>query len=147
MIPPVSCRQPTKSTVVAPNPNPNVISPSIAPSLNPSTMTIPNSLPSARTAQSTSSSPSRRHSSKLKVRLTTIAFFLGDLRDGLTLLNLQAVYLLTVSSLPEKTIGGVFLCFGVAQILFSTPLSFKIEQMTTQLEVLLAMGACTVLLT
>ena len=56
-----------------------------------------------------------------------LSTFIGEPRDGIALLNLQSVYLVSVVGIDEATAGLLFLCFGMAQILLQVPLGIYIN--------------------
>ena len=59
--------------------------------------------------------------------LPKAAFFMGDLRDGLPMLNLQATFLLSTCDISEKQLAILFLSFGVAQTLSMAPIGYFLD--------------------
>jgi len=64
----------------------------------------------------------RRNNSKTALRYA--ALFLGELRDGLTMINMQSAYLIVSKSYSEKQVGVLFFVFGMSQFLFQTPAGY-----------------------
>jgi len=81
--------------------------------------------------------PDRRHGSSssrttrslddASTTLTHVAFFLGELRDGLTMINMQSTYLITTKGYSEKQAGVMFFVFGLSQFLFQTPAGYLMD--------------------
>lgn len=68
-----------------------------------------------------------RHHDDARPILPKAAFFLGDTRDGLPMLNLQAVFLVSACHYSEKQIGILFLSFGLAQTLCMAPIGYVLD--------------------
>mmetsp|Transcript_26676 Transcript_26676/g.37594 ORF Transcript_26676/g.37594 Transcript_26676/m.37594 type:complete len:524 (-) Transcript_26676:135-1706(-) len=55
------------------------------------------------------------------------ALFLGELRDGLTMINMQSAFLIVSKNYKEKQAGILFFTFGMAQFLFQTPAGYIMD--------------------
>ena len=64
----------------------------------------------------------RRSNSKSALRYA--ALFLGELRDGLTMINMQSAFLIVSKNYTEKQVGLLFFVFGMSQFLFQTPAGY-----------------------
>jgi len=66
---------------------------------------------------------------KLRARflLGLVALFLGELRDGLTMINMQNAFLITSKGYSEKQAGVLFVVFGLSQFLFQTPAGYIMD--------------------
>lgn len=66
---------------------------------------------------------------KLRARflLGLVALFLGELRDGLTMLNMQNAFLIVSMGYSEKQAGVLFVVFGLTQFLFQTPAGYIMD--------------------
>lgn len=67
--------------------------------------------------------------SKVSARffLGLVALFLGELRDGLTMINMQSAFLMVSKSYSEKQAGILFFVFGMSQFLFQTPAGYIMD--------------------
>ncbi|KAL7526442.1 hypothetical protein ACHAXR_003148 [Thalassiosira sp. AJA248-18] len=67
--------------------------------------------------------------SKVSARffLGLVALFLGELRDGLTMINMQSAFLIVSKSYTEKQAGILFFVFGMSQFLFQTPAGYIMD--------------------
>ena len=67
--------------------------------------------------------------SKLSARffLGLVALFLGELRDGLTMINMQSAFLIVSKQYSEKQAGILFFVFGMSQFLFQTPAGYIMD--------------------
>lgn len=59
--------------------------------------------------------------------LGLVALFLGELRDGLTMINMQNAFLITSKGYSEKQAGVLFVVFGLSQFLFQTPAGYIMD--------------------
>lgn len=59
--------------------------------------------------------------------LGLVALFLGELRDGLTMINMQSAFLIISKSYTEKQAGILFFVFGMSQFLFQTPAGYIMD--------------------
>jgi MFS family permease len=86
--------------------------------------------------------------SEPSLSLQSIAFVLGEPRDGILLLNLQSVFLVSVLGIGEENAGLLFLAFGLAQIC-SQPLMGRFIERTPLRDstLLLGMAMLTTFLT
>jgi MFS family permease len=78
---------------------------------------------------------------------TTAAFFMGDIRDGLPMLNMQAAFLVSAKDFSEKQIGVLFLAFGLTQFLCMTPAGYFLDYSNNKINWVIWSGAITSLLT
>ena len=67
--------------------------------------------------------------SKVSARLFLglVALFLGELRDGLTMINMQSAFLIVSKLYSEKQAGILFFVFGMSQILFQAPAGYIMD--------------------
>uniref|UniRef100_A0A6U2HCZ6 Major facilitator superfamily (MFS) profile domain-containing protein n=1 Tax=Pseudictyota dubia TaxID=2749911 RepID=A0A6U2HCZ6_9STRA len=72
--------------------------------------------------------------------LSGASLFLGEVRDGLTMLNMQSTFLLVNKGYDEKQVGVMFFVFGMAQFLFQAPSGYIMDY--TDRKVLLLSAAC-----
>lgn len=79
--------------------------------------------------------------------LTRVALFLGELRDGLTMINMQSAFLITSKNYTEKQAGIMFFVFGLAQFLAQTPAGYLMDYSEKKVELLSAAAISTTLLT
>jgi MFS family permease len=82
----------------------------------------------------------RREKSKSSLRWA--ALFLGELRDGLTMINMQSAFLIVSKGYSEKQVGILFFVFGMSQFLFQTPAGYLYDY-TTQKVLWLSVAAIT----
>ncbi|CAJ1889905.1 unnamed protein product [Cylindrotheca closterium] len=61
---------------------------------------------------------------KTKSILRWAALFLGELRDGLTMINMQSAFLIVAKEYHETQVGVLFFVFGMSQFLFQTPAGY-----------------------
>lgn len=59
--------------------------------------------------------------------LGLVALFLGELRDGLTMINMQSAFLIVSKQYSEKQAGILFFVFGMSQFLFQTPAGYIMD--------------------
>lgn len=59
--------------------------------------------------------------------LGLVALFLGELRDGLTMINMQNAFLIVSKFYSEKQAGVLFVVFGLSQFLFQTPAGYIMD--------------------
>mmetsp|Transcript_36078 Transcript_36078/g.76927 ORF Transcript_36078/g.76927 Transcript_36078/m.76927 type:complete len:486 (+) Transcript_36078:312-1769(+) len=59
--------------------------------------------------------------------LGLVALFLGELRDGLTMINMQSAFLIVSKFYSEKQAGVLFVVFGLSQFLFQTPAGYIMD--------------------
>jgi MFS family permease len=59
--------------------------------------------------------------------LGIVALFLGELRDGLTMINMQSAFLIVSKYYTEKQAGILFVVFGLSQFLFQTPAGYIMD--------------------
>ena len=71
--------------------------------------------------------------------LGLVALFLGELRDGLTMINMQNAFLISSKNYSEKQAGVMFFVFGISQFLFQTPAGYIMD--TSEKKVGLLAGA------
>eukprot|EP00594_Rhizosolenia_setigera_P002350 CAMPEP_0178941128 /NCGR_PEP_ID=MMETSP0789-20121207/1216_1 /TAXON_ID=3005 /ORGANISM="Rhizosolenia setigera, Strain CCMP 1694" /LENGTH=625 /DNA_ID=CAMNT_0020620291 /DNA_START=290 /DNA_END=2167 /DNA_ORIENTATION=- len=66
--------------------------------------------------------------------LRYVSFFMGDLRDGLPLLNMQSTYLVISKGYTEKQVGVLFFVFGIAQFLCMGPIGYFLDDSNRKIE-------------
>ena len=89
-----------------------------------------------------------RTSSRDNALLLNIAhFFTGEQRDGICMLNMQAVFFLASVEFEEKDVGFIFLCLGLAQILFQVPAGWIADRTRAKKELLIMAVIFTVCMT
>ncbi|KAG7360397.1 major facilitator superfamily transporter [Nitzschia inconspicua] len=79
--------------------------------------------------------------------LPKAAFFMGDLRDGLPMLNMQAAFLVSAKNFSEKQVGILFLAFGLAQFVCMTPAGYFLDYSNNKIDWVIWSGAITSILT
>ena len=62
-----------------------------------------------------------------KTALKWAALFLGELRDGLTMINMQSAFLIVSKGYSEKQVGILFFVFGMSQFLFQVRIQIVLE--------------------
>eukprot|EP00980_Cylindrotheca_fusiformis_P025639 scaffold14307_cov177-Cylindrotheca_fusiformis.AAC.3 len=75
------------------------------------------------------------------------ALFLGELRDGLTMINMQSAYLIAAKGYSEKQVGVLFFVFGMSQFLFQTPAGYLYDGTERKVLWLSAAGVLTTSMT
>ena len=87
--------------------------------------------------------------SKLSARffLGLVALFLGELRDGLTMINMQSAFLIVSKSYTEKQAGILFFVFGMSQFIFQTPAGYIMDYSNSKKGLLAFASIATTLLT
>jgi len=81
------------------------------------------------------------------VLLTWVSLFLGELRDGLTMINMQSIYLLIAKNYTETQVGVLFFVFGMSQFLFQAPAGYIMDYTHKKTAVLSAVAVGTTLCT
>jgi len=79
--------------------------------------------------------------------LSGIALFLGELRDGLTMINMQSAFLISSKSYTEKQAGVMFFVFGLSQFLFQTPAGYIMDYSNKKVQLLGFAAVLTTILT
>lgn len=79
--------------------------------------------------------------------LSRVALFLGELRDGLTMINMQNAFLITSKGYTEKQAGIMFFVFGMSQFLAQTPAGYLMDYSDKKVFLLGSAAICTTLLT
>jgi MFS family permease len=97
------------------------------------------------TSHSSTSTDESRQDSKSSLRWA--ALFLGELRDGLTMINMQSAFLIVSKSYSEKQVGILFFVFGMSQFLFQTPAGYLYDYTHQKLLWLSVAAVATTLLT
>jgi len=82
-----------------------------------------------------------------KSYLRWAALFLGELRDGLTMINMQSAFLIVAKGYSEKQVGILFFVFGMSQFLFQAPAGYLYDYTEQKLLWLSTAGVLTTLLT
>lgn len=83
----------------------------------------------------------------IKSYLRWAALFLGELRDGLTMINMQSAFLIVAKGYSEKQVGILFFVFGMSQFLFQAPAGYLYDYTEQKLLWLSTAGIATTLLT
>jgi len=73
--------------------------------------------------------------------------FLGELRDGLTMINMQSAFLMVSKNYSEKQVGILFFVFGMSQFIFQTPSGYLMDYTEKKVMWLGIAGLATTLLT
>lgn len=84
---------------------------------------------------------------QIKGHLRWAALFLGELRDGLTMINMQSAFLIVAKGYTEKQVGVLFFVFGMSQFLFQAPAGYLYDYTEQKLLWLSTAGVLTTLLT
>ncbi|CAB9514773.1 MFS-type transporter [Seminavis robusta] len=79
--------------------------------------------------------------------LPLAAFYMGDLRDGLPMLNMQAAFLISAKGFNEKQVGILFFCFGISQFLCMAPAGYFLDYSNRKIDWVLCAGAAASALT
>lgn len=65
-----------------------------------------------------------------------VALFLGELRDGLTMINMQNAFLISSKFYSEKQAGILFFVFGMSQFLFQAPAGLLMDHSRKKVQLL-----------
>jgi MFS family permease len=84
---------------------------------------------------------------RAKKILSRVALFLGELRDGLTMLNMQNAYLVASKGYSEKQAGVLFFVFGMSQFIAQTPAGYLMDYSDRKVQLLGVASVGTTLLT
>lgn len=84
---------------------------------------------------------------RAKQTLSWVALFLGELRDGLTMINMQSAFLITSKYYTEKQAGIMFFIFGMSQFLLQTPAGYLMDYSDKKVALLATAAIGTTLLT
>lgn len=87
--------------------------------------------------------------SKVSARLFLglVALFLGELRDGLTMINMQSAFLIVSKLYSEKQAGILFFVFGMSQFLFQAPAGYIMDYTDRKVAMLAFASVATTALT
>jgi len=85
--------------------------------------------------------------SSAKSLLGLVALFLGELRDGLTMINMQSAFLISSKFYSEKQVGVMFFVFGMSQFLFQTPAGYIMDSSDRKVALLAGAALATTSLT
>lgn len=85
--------------------------------------------------------------SSAKGVLRYIALFLGEVRDGLTMINMQSTFLILSKNYTEKQAGIMFFVFGMSQFLAQTPAGYIMDYSDKKIMWLGSAAIATTLLT
>mmetsp|Transcript_13633 Transcript_13633/g.19496 ORF Transcript_13633/g.19496 Transcript_13633/m.19496 type:complete len:492 (+) Transcript_13633:195-1670(+) len=85
--------------------------------------------------------------SRAKETISNTALFLGEHRDGVTMLNMQNVFLVTSKGYTKKQAGMMFFAFGMSQFLFQAPAGYLMDYSQNKVLLLGASVVVTSLLT
>jgi len=89
----------------------------------------------------------RPKNAEATVLLTWVSLFLGELRDGLTMINMQSIYLLIAKKYTETQVGVLFFVFGMSQFLFQAPAGYIMDYTHKKTAVLSGVAVGTTLCT
>eukprot|EP00592_Proboscia_alata_P023537 CAMPEP_0194412472 /NCGR_PEP_ID=MMETSP0176-20130528/10950_1 /TAXON_ID=216777 /ORGANISM="Proboscia alata, Strain PI-D3" /LENGTH=464 /DNA_ID=CAMNT_0039215251 /DNA_START=49 /DNA_END=1443 /DNA_ORIENTATION=+ len=64
---------------------------------------------------------------RARSNLNQLNLYLGELRDGLAMLNFQNIFLITSRHYTEKQAGIIFVVFGITQFCFQTPMGYILD--------------------
>ena len=90
---------------------------------------------------------SSNNKSAAKSLLGLVALFLGELRDGLTMINMQSAFLISSKLYSEKQVGVMFFVFGMSQFLFQTPAGYIMDSSDRKVALLAGAALATTSLT
>ena len=79
--------------------------------------------------------------------LGLVALFLGELRDGLTMINMQSAFLIVSKFYSEKQAGILFFVFGMSQFLFQAPAGYIMDYTDRKVAMLAFASVTTTALT
>jgi MFS family permease len=79
--------------------------------------------------------------------LGLVALFLGELRDGLTMINMQSAFLIVSKFYTEKQAGILFFVFGMSQFLFQAPAGYVMDYTDRKVSMLAFASVATTALT
>ncbi|EJK62089.1 hypothetical protein THAOC_17312 [Thalassiosira oceanica] len=79
--------------------------------------------------------------------LGLVALFLGELRDGLTMINMQSAFLIVSKYYTEKQAGILFFVFGMSQFLFQAPAGYIMDSSKNKVALLAGASVATTALT
>lgn len=79
--------------------------------------------------------------------LPKAAFFMGDLRDGLPMLNMQMAFLMIDREFTKTQVGLLFLSFGIAQTLCLAPSGYFLDYSNTKIRWVQFAGVAASILT
>lgn len=79
--------------------------------------------------------------------LGLVALFLGELRDGLTMINMQSAFLIVSKMYSEKQAGILFFVFGMSQFLFQAPAGYIMDYTDRKVWMLASASVLTTALT
>ena len=74
--------------------------------------------------------------------LPKIAFCMGDIRDGLAMINMQSVLLMS-QHFTQKEIGALLFAFGISQVVFMAPAGFVMDKLSGSQKLHLVIAAGT----
>lgn len=93
-------------------------------------------------------SPKKQRGSEVAKRtLRWVALFLGELRDGLTMINMQSAFLISSKFYSEKQAGILFFVFGMSQFIFQTPAGYVMDYSDKKVYILAFAAIATTFLT
>jgi len=93
-------------------------------------------------------SPKKVRGSEIaKKTLRWVALFLGELRDGVTMINMQSAFLISSKYYTEKQAGILFFVFGMSQFIFQTPAGYAMDYSDKKVYILAFAAIATTCLT
>lgn len=82
-----------------------------------------------------------------KTVMPWVYLFVGDLRDGLTMINMQCIYLKFIKKFSEKQVGILYFAFGLAQFMSLAPAGYIYDYTSKKRNFLIAGTLGTSILT
>jgi len=82
-----------------------------------------------------------------KSTLSMVALCLGEIRDGLTMINMQNTFLISSKNYTEKQAGIIFFVFGMSQFMFQAPAGYIMDYSNRKIFLLGFAAIMTTLLT
>lgn len=79
--------------------------------------------------------------------ISMVALFLGEIRDGLTMINMQNTFLISSKNYTEKQAGIIFFVFGISQFIFQAPAGYIMDYSNRKICLLSLAAIMTTLLT
>lgn len=75
------------------------------------------------------------------------AFFIGDIRDGLPMVNLQGAFLICFKNFSKQQVSQIFLGFGIFQFLSMAPCGYFVDYTSSKIDYLIRASGFVSLLT
>jgi len=87
------------------------------------------------------------YTNEAKDRLPWIALFIGELRDGLAMINMQSAYLINAKNYTEAQISELLFLFGMAQFLAGGPAGWLFDRTDRKIRYIAHASIVTTMLT